>query len=622
MTTSYTNKDWIQNGILFFLATLLTCTLFIAHINISKNIPFGALYCMVILYSWLLPWKNTAIYAGIICSILIFTAVLFSYNDYQSTDLVGINTTISLITLWITVSLVTIAKRGFEELEIIKNNLEKTVKRKTIDLKESEQLYKFLYENANEMYASISPENGAILKCNTTLAKKLGYSKKELIGQPVFKIYSDNSEDKIKNLLKLFKSKGYIKNEEVTLQTKTGKTIKAILNVSSVKDENGEIIYSRSSLFDITEIKNLEYKFSALLESAPDAILIVNNKAEIIISNKQAQHLFKYKKEELLGLKTAQLIHKKHRRNIENYFAKPHKNLTHFKQELHGLNKDEIEFPIEITVNPIKTFEGPLIIIAIRDISERKKLQKEQEIFNKVLQNKNKELEQFVFIASHDLQEPLRTVHDFSNLLNEKYAEQLDEEANIYLNFILSANERMKSLITGLLNYGLLGKKEQKITVDCNEIINQVIDDLGSALQNTNAIFQYEKLPNINCYATELRLLFQNLISNALKFRKQNVSPIIKISAEKKQDHWLFCVEDNGIGISEKHKDKIFIIFQRLHNREDFEGIGIGLAHCKKIVALHEGEIWVESKEGKGSAFYFTIPHTNLKVNNIKAIEV
>ena len=125
MTTSYTNKDWIQNGILFFLATLLTCTLFIAHINISKNIPFGALYCMVILYSWLLPWKNTAIYAGIICSILIFTAVLFSYNDYQSTDLVGINTTISLITLWITVSLVTIAKRGFEELEIIKNNLEK-----------------------------------------------------------------------------------------------------------------------------------------------------------------------------------------------------------------------------------------------------------------------------------------------------------------------------------------------------------------------------------------------------------------------------------------------------------------------------------------------------------------
>jgi len=286
------------------------------------------------------------------------------------------------------------------------------------------------------------------------------------------------------------------------------------------------------------------------------------------------------------------------------------------------MNKDGIEFPIEITVNPIKTFEGPLVIIAIRDISERKKLQKEQELFNRVLQNKNKELEQFVFIASHDLQEPLQTVQDFSNLLSKKYGEQLDEEANIYLNFILRANERMKSLITGLLNYGLLGKKEQKITVDCNEIINQVIDDLGSVLQNTNAIFQYEKLPNINCYATELRLLFQNLISNALKFRKQNVSPIIKISAEKKQDHWQFCVEDNGIGISEKHKEKIFIIFQRLHNREDFEGIGIGLAHCKKIVALHEGEIWVESKEGKGSAFYFTIPHTNLKVNNIKAIEV
>jgi light-regulated signal transduction histidine kinase (bacteriophytochrome) len=229
-------------------------------------------------------------------------------------------------------------------------------------------------------------------------------------------------------------------------------------------------------------------------------------------------------------------------------------------------------------------------------------------IYNKILETKNKELEQFVYIASHDLQEPLQTVQDFTTLVYDKFKETIDDETDRYFNFIFGANQRMRSLITGLLNYGLIGKKEIKQTVDCNKLINDVITDLGSSLKNSNVIFNCEKLPVIECHPSELRLLFQNLISNAIKFRKKDVNPIITIAARRKLGYWEFYVKDNGIGISDKHKEKVFVIFQRLHSRDKFDGAGIGLAHCKKIIELHGGDIWLESEESKGSTFYFTIP--------------
>jgi light-regulated signal transduction histidine kinase (bacteriophytochrome) len=166
----------------------------------------------------------------------------------------------------------------------------------------------------------------------------------------------------------------------------------------------------------------------------------------------------------------------------------------------------------------------------------------------------------------------------------------------------------MKLLVKDLFEYSMLGKESVKTLIDCNNTVNTVLSDLEDLVNESNANISVQKLPTVNGYETELRLLFQNLITNAIKYQKKDVVPEIIISAERHEKEWLFSIKDNGIGIDHKHFEKIFIIFQRLHNRNEYEGTGIGLAHCKKVVEMHGGRIWVESAPGAGSAFMFTIP--------------
>lgn len=223
------------------------------------------------------------------------------------------------------------------------------------------------------------------------------------------------------------------------------------------------------------------------------------------------------------------------------------------------------------------------------------------------LERKNKELEQFAYVASHDLQEPLRTTTGFVEALRKQYRGMLDEHADRYLDYIAQSSDRMKTLIKDLLDYSRIGREKQFVKVDCNVVLTEVLADLDSVIRESKAIIKADELPVISAYPTEFKLLFQNLITNAIKFRRPGVSPMVGISARSENGHWKFAVHDNGIGIDPGHQDRIFIIFQRLHNRSDYEGSGIGLAHCKKIVELHGGTIWVESSPGKGSTFYFTI---------------
>ena len=231
------------------------------------------------------------------------------------------------------------------------------------------------------------------------------------------------------------------------------------------------------------------------------------------------------------------------------------------------------------------------------------------------LENTNKELavrmdviEQFTYIASHDLQEPLRTFTNFAQLIREDYADKLDADGNKYIDFIYNAADRMRELVSGLVDFAILGKESILTSVDCNKIVNEVLFDLGNAIKDCDAKITVHELPVLQGYATELRLLFQNLLNNAIKFRKKDAAPEINISVEGGLKEWLFKIEDNGIGIDAKSQDKIFVIFKRMHNRSDYKGAGIGLAHCKKIVELHGGKIWVESTPGRGSIFLFTIP--------------
>lgn len=224
------------------------------------------------------------------------------------------------------------------------------------------------------------------------------------------------------------------------------------------------------------------------------------------------------------------------------------------------------------------------------------------------LERKNKELEQFAFVASHDLQEPLRTTTGFVEALRKQYRGRIDEYADRYLDYILESSDRMKTLIKDLLDYSRIGREMEFVPVNCNAVANEVLADLGRVIGETHAVITVGQLPVVYGFPTELKLLFQNLISNAIKFRQRGVPPVIHIAAEPGITGWQFSVRDNGIGMEPSAHDRIFIIFQRLHNRQEYEGTGIGLAHCKKIVELHGGRIWVTSKPGQGSTFYFTIP--------------
>ncbi|MCL5127101.1 YfiR/HmsC family protein [Algibacter sp. L4_22] len=242
--------------------------------------------------------------------------------------------------------------------------------------------------------------------------------------------------------------------------------------------------------------------------------------------------------------------------------------------------------------------------------------QKNDTIYNQsfTLASKNKELEEFAYITSHDLKEPLATISGLIDLLKDDYKDKLDEDAMTSMDFIDKSSERMRTQIDDLLEYSKLGKSKDKTNVDCNDLLNEITSDIANAITRFNAKIIYQDLPTVSGSKVELRGVFQNLINNAIKFKKVGVSPQVTINyttfilEEQNKAFWQFEVTDNGIGIAEKHKHKIFSIFQRLHSREEYEGTGIGLSFCKKIVESLGGEIWFESELNKGTTFFFTIP--------------
>ena len=223
------------------------------------------------------------------------------------------------------------------------------------------------------------------------------------------------------------------------------------------------------------------------------------------------------------------------------------------------------------------------------------------------IESKNMELEQFAYVASHDLQEPLRTISGFVDLLRKEYRETLDNNGRIYLNYLAQASDRMKTLIKDLLDYSRIGREKQAMPVNCNQLLDEVLADLGKSIRESGAHITVGQLPSLRAFPTELKLLFQNLIANSIKFRHPDRRPEISVLAAQESGKWKFAVSDNGIGIEKQFLERIFIIFQRLHSRTQYEGSGIGLAHCKKIVELHQGHIWADATPGQGSHFYFTI---------------
>lgn len=242
--------------------------------------------------------------------------------------------------------------------------------------------------------------------------------------------------------------------------------------------------------------------------------------------------------------------------------------------------------------------------------AQAKKMEKkniELEDLNRSLSLKNKQLEELTYITSHDLQEPIRAINTLTKYLVNNNKNKFDTRTSQSLQFLEESSDRMSELVKGLMDYAKIGRIAEPELVDCNEIVNNVLKDLSLTIEDLSASFEIGHLPVLTAHKTEIRLLFQNLISNSLKFRKKQEKPKIEISVCADNDAYKFSVKDNGIGFEAKNINRIFQMFQRLHKREEYGGTGIGLAHCKRIVELHKGEIWAESIFGKGSTFYFTL---------------
>jgi light-regulated signal transduction histidine kinase (bacteriophytochrome) len=274
------------------------------------------------------------------------------------------------------------------------------------------------------------------------------------------------------------------------------------------------------------------------------------------------------------------------------------------------IRKDGTKRYVETSFSLIKDSSGKPIGFRgiVRDITGRKRAEEALKEKTQELARSNKDLEQFAYVASHDLQEPLRMVTSYVQLLARRYKSKLDSDADEFINFAMDGAIRMQKLINDLLNYSRMSIQGKELEpADCETVLNQSLNNLKVAIDENGALVTHDSLPTVMADNPQLVELFQNLIGNAIKFRGTE-PPRVHISAGRNGNGWTFSVRDNGIGIAPEYAKRIFVIFQRLHSREKYAGTGIGLAICQRIVERHGGHIWVESEVGKGATFYFTLP--------------
>lgn len=482
-----------------------------------------------------------------------------------------------------------------------------------MDIKDQELNFQSILEGT-PIALVLTSTKGKIIYINDFAADMFGYTKMELEDKGLdillVDMYQKYPQSYWNNYFANPNSVEHEEGKEFSAQMKSGKVFPVEIRMTTVKA--GENFYVLTTVTNISErVKAIE-QLGLIVESALNAMILTDSEGKIVMANTPTELLFGYERTELIGKRIEMLVpqrmRKQHPHHRKQFYSHPKARPMGAGRDLYAVKKDGTEIPVEIGLNPVEKDGKRYVLASVIDITERKRNEKAIRLYARQIEEKNKELEEFAHVASHDLREPLNSIISLTEILMQRKSTHLDEEGIKLLGYIDKSASRMTELITGLLEYAQLGNSKELALIDLNELLETVVLDLNASVKASGARIISGKLPVLNVYVMEFRLLLQNLISNALKYRQPDIPPVISISSMQVKKGWEFSVADNGIGIPEAQKEKVFNLFHRLHGRNEYEGTGIGLAHCRKIIELHNGNIWLESKLGEGSTFYFFIP--------------
>ncbi len=464
----------------------------------------------------------------------------------------------------------------------------------------------------------ITGRDGAIQWVNEAFTRLTGYAAAEAIGQNPRVLNSGKQDAAFFQQLWETILAGHVWRGELVNKRKDGALYTEEMTITPVTEADGTIAHFIAIKEDISARKRVEaalreseQRFRLLFEQAAVGIKRLDPQGRMLEVNDTLCGILGYSHDELLKLSIEDITHSE---DLPQERAELARLLSHqianFSIEKRCLRKDGSIIWVRVTSSlPSEDGVGaPWWLSVVEDITQRKQTEQALRITAEELGRSNKDLEQFAYVASHDLQEPLRMVTGFVQLLQQNYGGRLDADADKYIGYAVDGAKRMRSLIDDLLTYSRAGSRGQTLApTDVGAALRQALANLRTGIEETAAEITCGELPTIPADHVQLVQLFQNLVGNALRFRG-DAPPQIHVDAVRKDDHWLFAVRDNGIGIDPEYRDRIFLIFQRLHTRKQYPGTGIGLAICKKIVDRHGGRIWVESQEGQGATFHFTLP--------------
>jgi PAS domain S-box-containing protein len=491
-------------------------------------------------------------------------------------------------------------------------------------LREGEERFRNLANNISQL-AWMADEKGAIFWYNQRWFDYSGTTLEEMAGWGWLKVqHPDHVQRVVDKISRCFQN-GEVWEDTFPLRGRDGNYRWFLSQAVPIRDSEGKVLRWFGTNTDISVLQEaerhlaqMESRYRGLLEAAPDAIVVVNQAGKIVLLNVQAEKQFGYTRDELIGQEVTNIIPEGF---AERLIADGTRSATEAVAqqigtgiELSGRRKDGSEFPIEIMLSPLESAEGVLVTTAIRDITERRRSEVHLRKTVRELKRSNDELQQFAYVSSHDLQEPLRMVSSYTQLLAKRYQGRLDSDAHEFIAFAVDGCNRMQGLIQDLLAYSRVGTNGKELSeVSSENALQKALTNLRITIEQSGADVTHDSMPVVTTDETQLTLIFQNLVGNAIKYRGA-APPRVHVSATRNGgNEWTFSVRDNGLGIDPQYFERIFILFQRLHGRDEFEGTGIGLAICKKILERLGGRIWVESQPEKGSTFYFALPEIEEK---------